>query len=221
MALQPGDTFSVVPSIIRSGRFECDFSQCKEWDRSLPVFPSADALPNSLLIAKRVLISEGREGGYKYFFQQTEVKSDLFSRALQQRAEFLLTALKQRQFAAVQTHGCSLIGLGHGLTPSGDDFLAALITVFYLPDGPFPEECRQIGQYWASAANSSTTAVSAFLLHTAAEGRAREPVSEFIAAMANNRSDAILQTARQVLAFGSSSGTDWLAGLIAGLEAGV
>jgi hypothetical protein len=63
--------------------------------------------------------------------------------------------------------------------------------------------------------------VGAFLLHTAAEGRTREPVSAFIAALANNRSDTIVQAARQVLAFGSSSGTDWLAGLIAGLEAGV
>ena len=107
------------------------------------------------------------------------------------------------------------------LPPSGDDFLAALITVLHLPGGPFPETYREVGRYWANAATGSTTSVGAFLVQTAARGRAREPICRFIAALAEGDPDRIKQTARETLAFGSMSGTDWLVGLTAGLELGL
>jgi hypothetical protein len=220
LGLRQGTAFFVNDSsALHCGRLELAFSHSRKWDRPLPVFPPMTVSTAILSTAKELLLSDGNDGGYKYFFQHKE-PADLFVTALRQRGQLLLTALRHSRFAEAKTHGLSLIGLGHGLTPSGDDFLAALITVFHLPGGPFPEECRQIGQCWATAADSTTTTVGALLLHTAAEGRAREPVSEFIAALATNQTEAILQAARQVLAFGSCSGTDWLAGLIAGVEAG-
>ena len=220
LGLRQGTVFFVNDSsTLHCGRLELAFSHSRKWDRPLPVFPPMTASTVILSTVKELLLSDGNDGGYKYFFQHTE-PADLFATALRQRGKSLLTALRHSRFAELKTHGLSLIGLGHGLTPSGDDFLAALITVFHLPGGPFPEECRQIGQCWAAAADSTTTTVGALLLHTAAEGRAREPVSEFIAALATNQTETILQAARQVLAFGSCSGTDWLAGLIAGVEAG-
>jgi hypothetical protein len=200
---------------------EYNFSRSVGWDMPLPSFPFSSNLDALLAMVKDLLASEGRDGGLKHFFQTSKIDPSVFSVALRQRADALLTALRHQQIPMIQASGLALLGLGYGLTPSGDDFLASLITIFHLPGGPFPNLYRDIGRYWAKAAIGSTTSVGAFLVHTAAEGRARAPICSFITALAAGDLDRIKQTARETLTFGSMSGTDWMVGMIAGLELGL
>lgn len=218
--LRAGDAFSSSQHHMYIGKAKFSFEKSIVWNAPLPDYPSTDRLRFSLSKVKQILAECGHEGGLKNFFQQS-VKQDIMSAALCQRAENLLTALQRRQFSDVATCGFSLLGLGYGLSPSGDDFLAALVTVFHMPQGPFPDECCQIGRAWAGAAEDATTSVGAFLLRVAAQGRAREPICNFLTSLSTGDDTLIRDAARLVMQFGSSSGTDWLVGLIVGLEAGV
>ena len=216
--LRQGDLFFAGPSFIRLGSAQLSCSHAKLWNIDLPVFPPENCLAETLISLKRILADYG-SGGLKHLFNQTTAQ-DIISAELSRRAKNLLNNLKQRRFSELEADGLALLGLGSGLTPSGDDFLAALITLFNLPQGPFPTKCREIGRSWAVAAEHATTSVGTFLLQIAAQGRAREPICKLLAEIKSG-SSTIEQNARAVLQFGSSSGTDWLAGLTAGMEAGL
>lgn len=218
-SLRQGDLFFTTTKCIWIGATQLNYMNCDIWHVALPVFPPQAGLAESLVLVKSILAGYGRDGGLKYLFHRPH-SQDITSATLCSRAEHLLVTLKQQQFSELEACGLSLLGLGGGLTPSGDDFLAALITMFNLPHGPFPEECREIGKSWAVAAEAATTFAGTFLLRIAAQGRAREPICSFVASLSGGNPDTIKKTALDVLLFGSTSGTDWLAGLAAGMEAG-
>ncbi len=125
----------------------------------------------------------------------------------------ILDALLVRNESRLRSLADSFIGLGNGLTPSGDDFLTGLMLVASIPD------C-ELQWAWSALAVSPgdrTTDVSVAMLNHAAAGRFRADLvglSEAICA-----GDDVEPTARRVAAIGSSSGTDMLDGVTTGLQA--
>jgi hypothetical protein len=113
-----------------------------------------------------------------------------------------------------------MAGLGLGLTPSGDDFLAGMLAAlrFYGLSGG---EITPQAVLDAVAANAAgrTSAFSGFLLRGAAKGLVAEPVCRWLCAVCAGKIRLTATATRQVLEMGSSSGADTLAGLIAGLTA--
>lgn len=106
----------------------------------------------------------------------------------------------------------SLVGLGEGLTPSGDDVLAGVLLALRYLGRP---SCAD--GLWASIAEQvprRTTALSATLLATAAEGEAVPQVIELLAALAGHR--PLEPALDRLLAVGSTSGSDIAHGLLAG-----
>lgn len=106
----------------------------------------------------------------------------------------------------------SLIGLGEGLTPAGDDVLAGVLLALRYLGRP---ACAT--DLWASIAEQvprRTTALSATLLATAAEGEALPQVIELLAALAGHR--PLEPALDRLLAVGSTSGSDIAHGLLAG-----
>lgn len=104
-----------------------------------------------------------------------------------------------------------LLGLGPGLTPSGDDVLAAvLVTVCRL----LPETAAavaEIGQAVAALAGSRTSPLSAALLGWASQG---EAVPELLALVDAVGQDGDLTTATsRMLRIGHSSGRDLVEGV--------
>lgn len=218
--LVSGMKFVLQENELLIGSFSCDWSSPNTWDMVLPAFPAESLLQQALPILQQELINEGKRGGLASLFHGLP-ENDVIAAQLSARADALLTALRQNQPELAEKAGRSLLGLGLGLTPSGDDFLAALITLFHVPNTPFPLVYQQIGDNWARKAEQATTPVSAFMLKIAASGRARASVCRLLAALATETKPAVIHEARRVLAFGSLSGTDWLAGLAAGLESGL
>lgn len=218
--LVSGSEFRLRGNELLVNSLSCDWSHSAAWDTELPAFPPHPRLQQLLPVLRRVLINEGKTGGLARLFADL-AENDVFAAQLAARADTLLTALRHNQPEAAEKAGRLLLGLGLGLTPSGDDFLAALITLFHLPHSPFSSVYQQIGDNWASAAEQATTPVSAFMLKIAASGRTRAAVCRLVAALADGTQPAVIREASRVLAFGSLSGTDWLAGLTAGLESGL
>jgi hypothetical protein len=102
---------------------------------------------------------------------------------------------------------CGLIGLGPGLTPSGDDFLAgALATLDALGEyGAHATLARSVEENL-----SSTSALSAALLLAAAARHVGEPLHRMVSSVLTGDVDTVLAIAGTV---GDSSGWDMLAGI--------
>ena len=110
-----------------------------------------------------------------------------------------------------------LLGLGPGLTPSGDDLVAAtLVTVARLAPDAAPLAAH-IGVQVASAALTRTTGVSAALLTWAGAGEACPELVSLLDAIA--RGGDLAPGLRALLAVGHTSGRDLARGVVVGATA--
>jgi hypothetical protein len=91
-------------------------------------------------------------------------------------------ALRERCVDAATRAAGRLIGLGGGLTPEGDDVLAATAAVVVAVAGAvgFEDARRFVAALVPADAGARTTALSATLLALAAEGRIVEPVHRLL-----------------------------------------
>ncbi|MGB9376163.1 MAG: DUF2877 domain-containing protein [Mycobacteriales bacterium] len=115
----------------------------------------------------------------------------------------------RRQFGAVPA---SLVGLGDGLTPAGDDVLAGLLLSLRYLGRP---ACADL--LWAAIAESvprRTTALSGALLSCAAAGDTVPQVIHVLSALAGHR--PLEPALDRLLAIGSTSGSAIAHGLLAG-----
>lgn len=116
-----------------------------------------------------------------------------------------------------------LVGLGPGLTPSGDDVLGGLLIALRLLGGVIPGGTRAVwladwlGAAATSFAGERTTPLSATLLHCAARGQAAAEVAAVLHGFAGQ--EPVLPAIRKLLAIGRNSGADLAWGLAAGCRA--
>jgi len=119
----------------------------------------------------------------------------------------LLATTGARDWRAAASAARPLLGLGPGLTPSGDDVLVGWLAGLWagLPDGR--PVVATIGRSLLAAAVDRTGALSHAFLAAVGAGEASEPVCRFVAVP----DDARLQA---LLAIGETSGADLLAGYL-------
>jgi hypothetical protein len=108
-----------------------------------------------------------------------------------------------------------LAGLGTGLTPAGDDFLAGLMTWAWLVH-PAP---RSFCHVVLGAAVPRTTALSAAFLRAAAAGECSIAWHRLLAALTDTQktlgvSATLRLSVQEVLSHGHTSGADVLAGFL-------
>lgn len=153
-----------------------------------------------------------------------------------QRFDAVRDALLQHDLAAFAPAAIRLLGLGNGLTPSGDDFVGGILfTLVHVQPGKaaqawlrqLPRVKRQIG----TAAQSATNVISAALLDDSMAGSSYRVLHELLAAFntpcADGRLAASIEPAGEpaiataiesatlnLLALGASSGSDLLAGVL-------
>lgn len=113
-----------------------------------------------------------------------------------------------------------LIGLGPGLTPSGDDFLVGVMAALARGGGAaaFQAELEAISRAVAQR-EQTTSDVSRHYLRLAARGHFGQSLTELLDALTQSSSGEQDRCIRQLLAIGSSSGADTLAGIAAGMAA--
>ena len=117
----------------------------------------------------------------------------------------------------------SLVGLGPGLTPSGDSMISGLLLALRLLGGATAGGTKAVWLAdWLGAAVTCyaaqrTTALAATLLHCAARGQAAEEVSAVLRAFAGQK--PVEPAARRLLTAGRAAGAELAWGLIAGCGA--
>ena len=112
------------------------------------------------------------------------------------------------EVARLQAGAARLAGLGHGLTPAGDDFLMGMMVCAWLAH-PTPDLfCRLV----VEAAAPRTTTLAAALLRAAARGECSAAWHRLLEALADGPEGRLEGAVAGVLACGHTSGADMLAG---------
>jgi hypothetical protein len=110
-----------------------------------------------------------------------------------------------------------LLGLGPGLTPSGDDVLCGMLVALHAV-GQAGMAAELYGAL-AEAAPTATSPISAAFLRAAAEGLGCEALHATIAAVLEGRAEAVSDRAEALGRIGHTSGWDGMAGAVLVLQA--
>jgi hypothetical protein len=135
--------------------------------------------------------------------------------------ERIARACLSNDFAGVLKHADALIGLGEGLTPSGDDFLGGLFFARYLLSCSFPHlsylEFFNLPE-WIDANQPRTNPISFVLLKDNAAGHALDPLIRFgIALLTNQPIVSTISAASDLIKVGHSTGWSLLTGFLVGM----
>jgi hypothetical protein len=136
----------------------------------------------------------------------------------------LREALQAKQIKAFEASMLRVLGLGNGLTPSGDDFLGGIFFVFHHIDAhahkPHPNWLAGLPALQANiqkACLDATNPISAALLIDNMDGKSYGQLHDMLDALESNDSRFIENATQALLNLGSSSGADLLAGLLLAL----
>ena len=116
---------------------------------------------------------------------------------------------------AVLAAALPLLGLGAGLTPSGDDLVGGALFGKRLASGADPR-WTSVGRKLSREIRSRSHVVSAALFADLAAGRSFAPLHDLADALSAGDDQAALRAARSLVAIGHSSGWDMLAGFLMG-----
>jgi hypothetical protein len=127
----------------------------------------------------------------------------------------LRVALLTGDAGTAQTAAIALIGLGIGLTPSGDDFLVGLLAGLEATDDP---RRHALAAAIVREAPGRTTEFGAALLEHACRGEFSQRLHDVLIAVAAGDSVGLRYAIARATAYGATSGADTLAGLFFALE---
>ncbi|WP_059172634.1 DUF2877 domain-containing protein [Bacillus sp. FJAT-27445] len=188
------------------------------WISRLPVYPKDTAiLTGNVARLKSFIDTFGKAGGMKDDPNNATLFGKEISRLLKERSKSLVMELSEGKIGPAIESARGIIGLGPGLTPSGDDFLTGMLAAFSIQDSPahtFSEFGRQV----VEIARPLTNVISWTALQKASQGLVRESTISLIQAVLYGNEDDLFKALNEVLKIGSTSGTDMALGLAAGFE---
>ncbi|MEO8628042.1 MAG: DUF2877 domain-containing protein [Betaproteobacteria bacterium] len=204
-----------------------DLSRAVRWDGAVSqhvVDPTSPATCNSLAMLWRMLQASSRSGGLFACWSLPDEAASPLHAALQRRLATTLPLLARatvaRDAIMIETALSAIIGLGVGLTPSGDDlivgYLAALWSQISLDATlqPLLEQLRAPMQ----SMTTKTGAISRQFILDASEGEFSEPLVDLVRAIADGDDERVAITAARALRIGHSSGADAVLGLLLGWD---
>ena len=220
-AFQTGAPVEIGPKAITSAGASVSLVQPRVWDPRPPQWENA----------AEALLAAGRELWWRLRLARTDDPVDMVDRlaragyetASEQygRAglEALFTSLAEADAETARRAAGLLIGRGPGLTPEGDDFLAAALATFYACEPSTPWRRGHLSA-WRSAVlpvdlSERTTLLSSTLLHFAEWGWVPEPVQTLLDLEAS--SDVWLDALRRLKKVGHGTGRAWATGCAAAL----
>jgi hypothetical protein len=142
----------------------------------------------------------------------------LYSRRLGSVLPLLNIAIEQLQVAVANEQLQRLLGLGPGLTPSGDDFIVGCLAGLAIGTRNERERIRFLAEISSGLELSATTLISRQHLSDACHLQFAQALAELAVAIAAGAAD-VLARLKAALAVGAKSGADGVAGLLFGLQA--
>ena len=142
----------------------------------------------------------------------------LVERAVQ-TVPVLIDATRHLQVDAAITAVRPLIGLGPGLTPSGDDFIVGYLAGLWSTAGSDSTRLRFMSSLgsWLSQAADGTNPISRTYMKSAVNGNVSEPIATVAQRIGQAKSmDGVREATRTALQVGNTSGSDGVLGLLLG-----
>ena len=134
------------------------------------------------------------------------------------RFDAIQIALASHDLPAFTSAVLRVLGLGNGLTPSGDDFVGGILfALAHAPRSAWTEELPAAIATIHAAAKASTNVISAALLDDLMAGKSYGALHDVLIALQSADSAEIEPACNVLLSLGASSGADMLAGLLLAL----
>jgi len=114
----------------------------------------------------------------------------------------------------------TLVGMGPGLTPSGDDFLVGMIAALYALKGKSAilEFFLRMLKKEVKGKSHGTNDISRSFLMYSIQGQVSKPLGCLLAALAERNIEEISKYCDQLINYGHSSGVDTLCGVVCALR---
>ena len=197
--------------------YSLSFSLCKLWQRPIIHFNRENINHRNYqsFLLKQInrldlILSEAQSSLFNY--QGDNLFYLASTEKLNQLRSNLINALKEKQHQGLANLISQFVGLGIGLTPSGDDYLVGLMAFLLLEKHPayvfYPEFYQGIMQ-----SHERTTPISAITLEKALNHEYRENMYQLIQSLVDAQETEIYSQFLAILNIGSSSGCDMLFGI--------
>lgn len=159
---------------------------------------------------------QGKDSGLvsawdKYSIEKPNINEDenVYVKSYLQAIKKMSEATENNDKSAVLKHSYRLIGLGLGLTPTGDDFILGCLAVWRFFESPLIEQFKESD--WIGNVKKKTTVISAFMLENGVNGYVNQALGDLL--MHHKEKDLSTYLA-PFLKIGATSGTDMLIGVI-------
>ncbi len=134
------------------------------------------------------------------------------------RFDAIRAALEDGNIDAFENAALRVLGLGDGLTPSGDDFVGGIFfALAHAPRHAWQAQFAQLKMRIRAAALASTNAISAALLDDLMDGASHRALHDMLVALQFNDATKMEAAGVELMRVGASSGADMLAGLLLAL----
>lgn len=135
------------------------------------------------------------------------------------RLDAVRQALQVNDLPAFERAALGVLGLGPGLTPSGDDFIGAIcFTLQQAPRRRWAASLPAVQTGLRAAALGATNVISAALLSDMLNGHSFRALHELLAALDSEDPASIATAAQALQHIGASSGADMLCGVLLALN---
>jgi hypothetical protein len=194
-----------------------DYRKTPRYDSSLkiPALLDFDKLQINLHHFKEILKEHAPSGSLVFLLEETKEtpSGNTFDRVLRERFIAGTSMIIQKKILEGVK---SIRGVGLGLTPSGDDFVAGLLIALHIQQLIFRKNfTRLIEDIFIQAQNGNP--LSTAFLRSAKEGRVFDKLQQTISALFDSEPDKLLKHTINLLTVGATSGADIAIGLIYGL----
>lgn len=131
----------------------------------------------------------------------------------------LISACKQSDFKQFRKEAVNIIGLGQGLTPSGDDFYGGLFFCLKFANEYSSDKLEFFGQTNVDQLKGMTNYISYAIMSDMVKGHGIEPLHQLLKTIFLGEGDEreIKEYSTQLLSVGNSTGWDILTGVVTGL----
>jgi hypothetical protein len=207
LAISPAVEWNPHPDYSRLTRWPQVVARNLDWLRThLPL-----AAPQASLAATRSGLTQGA-------FDSPPAMALVQSRAGALTGD-LVQAYQQGDLGKITAYAGRLAGLGPGLTPAGDDWLAGwlvgLRAAAAMNGNPSPLDLDAVGRAVVGSARTRTGRLSLAFLQAAADGAVAEPWHALLAALVDADQMPLRHAAAEIMRHGATSGSDMLAGFLA------
>lgn len=217
--------------LILGGEFVIDFSRAVHW---IPHFQkhiperSFEGIHERLEWYKKFAHNKSSGNGLTpLVFMINELFTDTplnSSNQLIKKAEkgikTVIKGFRNNDLKGIVNGGLELIGLGPGLTPSGDDVLVSLLLCLFVTMQESGKCVAKdaLGQL-AILSRNLTSSLSSFQYYVAAQGYLSERYIEVLDSILNSQEEKVMiQKGTQMISYGETSGMEILLGLLLGIS---